>query len=56
MSDERHVHPVGDLIEHDLTDDCPCGPAQQPVKREDGSIGWVVVHHALDGREFATPL
>jgi hypothetical protein len=46
-----HVHPLRDLIEHELTDDCPCGPRQQPVTREDGSVGWLVVHSSLDGRE-----
>ena len=49
--DEVHVHPLADLIEHGLTDNCPCGPEQRPVKREDGSVGWLVVHHSLDGRE-----
>jgi hypothetical protein len=51
MSTE-HVYPVGDLIDH-LTDgqDCPCGPTTEPVPREDGSIGWLVIHHSLDGRE-----
>jgi hypothetical protein len=38
-------------IEHELTDDCVCGPTSIPVPREDGSIGWVVQHHSLDGRE-----
>lgn len=51
MADAVHVHPVGDLIEHDLTEDCTCGPQAQPVKRDDGSMGWVIVHHSLDGRE-----
>jgi hypothetical protein len=46
-----HVVPVDDLIKHETTDDCVCGPAQQAVIRDDGSIGWVVVHHALDNRE-----
>lgn len=46
-----HVVPRGDLIEHQTDDDCPCGPRQEPVVREDGSMGWVVVHHSLDGRE-----
>ena len=52
-SDEPiHVVPVDDLIEH-ITDgeDCPCGPVTEPVEREDGSMGWLVVHNALDGRE-----
>lgn len=41
----------GDLVEHELADDCVCGPTAEPVKRDDGSIGWVVIHHSLDGRE-----
>jgi hypothetical protein len=46
-----HVHPVDDLIDHILTDECPCGPERRPVKRDDGSVGWLTVHHSLDGRE-----
>ena len=52
MSDTAHVVPLGDLIEHQLADDCPCGPDPRPVKREDGSVGWLIVHHSLDGREL----
>ncbi len=50
-----HVAPVGDLIEHDTSgeSDCVCGPRSRPVKREDGSVGWVVTHSSLDGRELA---
>ncbi len=51
MSDDVHVVPIGDLIDHEDDDDCPCGPAMIPVERDDGSIGWVVSHHSLDGRE-----
>jgi len=48
-----HVSPNNDLIEHDLeTDDCVCIPRVQPVKRDDGSFGWVIIHHSLDGREI----
>lgn len=47
----QHVVPVGDLIEHETTDECPCGPRSDEVERDDGSYGWVVVHHSLDGRE-----
>jgi hypothetical protein len=47
-----HVVPVGDLIEHVLSGDCPCGPADKPVERDDGSTGWLAVHHSLDGREL----
>jgi hypothetical protein len=50
-----HVIPADDLIEHDWSEesgqDCLCGPQIQPVFRANGSCGWVIVHHALDGRE-----
>ena len=50
--DTIHVLPENDLIEHDTDgEDCPCGPVTEPVEREDGSMGWLVVHNALDGRE-----
>jgi hypothetical protein len=45
-----HVHPLRDLIEHD-PNDCICGPTVEPVPREDGSMGWLISHHALDARE-----
>lgn len=50
-TDTLHVHPLGDLVEHDISEDCACGPRPQPVKREDGSVGWLLVHNSLDGRE-----
>jgi hypothetical protein len=50
QSGDVHVLPVTDLIDH-THDDCPCGPAVEPVVRGDGSVGWLVVHHSLDGRE-----
>lgn len=53
MSGALHVTPVGDLIAHTSDDDCLCGPEAKPIKRGDGSIGWIVVHHSLDGREAA---
>lgn len=47
-----HVIPIGDLIEHEDTEDtCPCGPAVELVRNEGGPDGWVIVHHSLDGRE-----
>ena len=47
-----HVLPINDLIEHEEEgDNCPCGPTVEPVKRADGSMGWLLVHHSLDGRE-----
>lgn len=48
---EAHVVPAHDLVDHSLNEDCLCGPEPQPVKRDDGSVGWVYVHRSLDGRE-----
>jgi hypothetical protein len=46
-----HTYPLNDSIEHDTSGgDCPCGPEVIPVEREDGSMGWQIVHHSLDGR------
>ena len=48
-----HVLPINDLVKHeDVDTSCVCGPQEQPVKRDDGSVGWVVVHNSLDGREL----
>lgn len=47
-----HTYPEDDLIEHVLVgDDCPCGPDVEAVFNDDGSNGWLVKHHSLDGRE-----
>ncbi len=54
MSTPVHVMPVNDLIEH-VFEDCPCGPTTEPVMRDDGSNGWLVTHHSLDGRELTEP-
>lgn len=52
MATTVHVFPVGDLVDHDTDGDgCVCGPTTEPVPRGDGSMGWVVTHHSLDGRE-----
>ncbi|MEU0236795.1 hypothetical protein ABZ234_03825 [Nocardiopsis sp. NPDC006198] len=53
-SDTVHVVPNNDLIEHDWQTyeaTCVCGPTTRLIKREDGSIGWVITHNSLDGRE-----
>lgn len=61
MSDEKtwavlegdeavHVIPDNDAVHH-TEHACPCGPSDEPVKRDDGSVGWLTVHHSLDGRE-----
>ena len=34
---------------------CPCGPTTEAVTREDGSNGWLVVHHSIDGRQHSKP-
>ncbi len=46
-----HIKPVGDIVEHTDDDYCVCGPQPEAVKRPDGSIGWLIIHHALDGRD-----
>jgi hypothetical protein len=50
---ELHVMPVGDLLEHTCAPgtECVCGPTTEPVPAKDGSMGWIHVHHSLDGRE-----
>lgn len=49
-----HLYPENDVIDHDTdSDDCWCGPKTSPTKEPDGSIGWVILHNSIDGREFA---
>lgn len=52
--DEAHVTPDDDLIDHQI-EDCPCDPTTEPVPRPDGTIGWLITHHSLDGREAHEP-
>lgn len=47
---EMHVVPNADLISHDLTTDCVCGPEVEHIEH-----GYVVKHHSLDGRELREP-
>lgn len=42
-----HVEPVNDLIAHEDSDECPCGPSVEFV--EFGGV--VIAHNSLDGRE-----
>lgn len=51
-SEAVHVEPVNDLIEHEDSDKCVCGPDVEAVFRDDGSNGWLISHHSLDGREM----
>lgn len=45
-----HVIPLNDLIEHELTEDCICGPAVTMLAGAEGDC-WQISHPALDGRE-----
>ncbi|WP_375425477.1 hypothetical protein [uncultured Friedmanniella sp.] len=53
--DHVHVTPFNDLLEHEVDDDgsCVCGPTIEPAPRNNGSYGWSIIHHTLDGRESA---
>jgi hypothetical protein len=53
MGQTVHVIPVNDLIDHDTSgvELCVCGPETERVEGEDGSDGWLITHHSLDGRE-----
>ena len=46
-----HVRPLGDVIDHELSEHCVCGPRMELVRAKDGGDGWVCVHASLDGRE-----
>jgi len=48
---EAHVIPVADLIGHEASEECACVPQARLVTLADGSDGWLLVHHSLDGRE-----
>ena len=45
-----HVLPFNDAVGHD-GEDCICGTTVEPCPREDGSMGWLIIHYSLDGRE-----
>ena len=49
-NEEVHVVPMHDDVMH-LPEDCICGATIEAVFREDGSNGWLVTHHSIDGRE-----
>jgi hypothetical protein len=51
MAGDVHVMPVADLIEHTF-EECPCGPSAEAAFGDDGSNGWLITHHSLDGREL----
>lgn len=47
-----HIVPIDDTLRYHEAEDCPCGPATKPVPQEDGGVGWLIQHFALDGREL----
>lgn len=54
MTGLLHVYLLDDLVEHDTSSrepDCVCGPSVRPVQDLDGSMGWLIVHASLAGRE-----
>lgn len=48
-ADDIHVHPVGDLRDHELTRTCWCQP---DVRQDPDGDGTLVIHNSLDGREL----
>ncbi|UAW08310.1 hypothetical protein SEA_WHITNEY_63 [Gordonia phage Whitney] len=54
-ADNVHVLPVGDLVAHEESGLCPCGPRIESCWRDDGAVGRVIIHHSLDGREEGEP-
>lgn len=50
-ADEMHVLPVGDRVAHDEAWDCVCGPFVESGIRGDNTVGRVIIHHSVDGRE-----
>ena len=45
-----HVMPVDDEVDHSTSEDCACGPSGEHVPNAGGPDGWLITHHALDGR------
>jgi len=54
-TNEIHTMPISDLIDHEASETCWCGPTCFPVQHDDGTIGWLYQHHSLDGREHNDP-
>lgn len=50
-ANEVHVMPLNDLNPHMKDPDCTCDPQLEPVKRDNGSYGWLYSHHSYDRRE-----
>jgi hypothetical protein len=51
MGQRVHVLPIRDIVEHQDSDECVCGPDVECVPCDDAPDGWLITHHSLDGRE-----
>lgn len=47
---EIHIVPVDDLMWH-MPVDCECLPETEPHETVTGTINWLVIHNAKDGRK-----
>ncbi|MFF4596346.1 hypothetical protein [Amycolatopsis sp. NPDC001319] len=46
-----HLVPIEDIVWHEFSDSCVCGPDSEPHRPQAaGPDVWYVIHHALDGR------
>jgi hypothetical protein len=48
-----HIDAQADVVAHD-TDSlgCTCGPTVRPFRRDDGTLGWHVIHYHLAAPEL----
>jgi len=53
---EAHVVPVDDIIKHELSTECACGPEVTPIESDQIEGESLVGHRSLDGREVDSPL
>ncbi len=47
MSD-LHVMPTNDIVDHEPSDDCICGPEFELREAPDGSDMWIAIHWSAD--------
>lgn len=51
MNTILHIIPDNDLIDHEPTNRCICGPRTDITHGDNGEQQWIITHHALDNRE-----
>jgi hypothetical protein len=56
VTNDVHVWPRKDLIEHEIAEGCFCIPTPERLMARDGTPSWLWTHHSLDGRESVEPL